>query len=94
MFGKSFSEEVVKHNKNKRYVKQMADITDEEGLEQAYESNDGLHQHYNKLFIVGTRDFPTDHIDGLRLPFNDTLKLLGVVMLICIIEVTMKSLPL
>ena len=27
----------------------------------------------NKLFIAGTKDFPVDHIDGLRLPFDDTL---------------------
>ena len=37
----------------------------------AYETNDGLYQHYNKLFIAGTKD--VDHIDDLRLPMNDTL---------------------
>ena len=36
-------------------------------------TKDGLHQHYNKLFIAGTKDFPTDHLDGLKLPFDDTL---------------------
>ena len=48
-------------------------MQDEEGLRLAYESKDGLHQHYNKLLIAGTRDFPTDHIDDLKLPFDDTL---------------------
>ncbi len=47
----------------KKYVKQIADITDEEGLKQAYESKDGSHQHHNKLLNAGTRDFPRDHID-------------------------------
>ena len=27
----------------------------------------------NKLFIAGTKDFPVDHIDDLKLPFDDTL---------------------
>ena len=40
----------------------------------AYETKDGLYQHYTKLFIAGTKDFPTDHIDDLKLPFDDTLK--------------------
>ena len=38
----------------------------------AYETKDGLHQHYNNLLIAGTKDFPTDHIDDLELPFDDT----------------------
>ena len=32
-----------------------------------------MYQHYNKLFIAGTKDVPTDHIDDLKLPFDDTL---------------------
>ena len=51
----------------------MADITDEEGLKLAYETKDGLYQHLNKLFIAGAKDFPTDHPDDLKLPFDDTL---------------------
>ena len=39
----------------------------------AYEAKYGLHQHYNKLFIAGTHDFPQDHIGDLKLPFDDTL---------------------
>ena len=39
----------------------------------AYETNDGLYQRYNELFIAGTKDFPTDHIDDLKLPMNGTL---------------------
>ena len=40
----------------KRILKN-ADIKDEEGLGNAYEATCGLYQHYNKLFIAGTRDF-------------------------------------
>ena len=67
------NDEVLKKNKKEEYVKQIADITDEEGLKLAYETKDGLYQHYDKLFIAGTKDFPTDHIDDLKLPFDDTL---------------------
>ena len=49
-----------------KYVKQLQDITDEEGLKRAYDTRDGLYQHYNKLFIAGTKDFPQDHIDDLK----------------------------
>ena len=60
-------------NKQQKYVKQLQYISDEEGLKRAYDTRDGLYQHYNKLFIAGTKDFPTDHIDDLKLPFDDTL---------------------
>ena len=56
-----------------KFVKQLQDITDEEGLKRAYETKYVLYQHYFKSFITGTNDFPTDHIDGLKLPFDDTL---------------------
>ena len=39
----------------------------------AYQSKNGLYQHYNKLFIAGTKDFPQDYIDDLKLLFGDTL---------------------
>ena len=39
----------------------------------AYETKDGLDQHYNKLFTAGTKDFPTDHLDDSKLPLGDTL---------------------
>ena len=32
-----------------------------------------MYQHYNKLYIAGTKDFPQDRIADLRLPFDDTL---------------------
>ena len=50
-------------NKQQKFVKQIIDISDEEGLRLAYETKDGLYQHYNKLFKAGTTDFPQDHID-------------------------------
>ena len=39
----------------------------------AYETKNGLYQHYNKLLTAGTKDFPADHIDDLKLPCVDTL---------------------
>ena len=39
----------------------------------AYETNGGLYQYYNKLLIAGTKDFPIDHLDDLKLPCGDTL---------------------
>ena len=55
------------------FVKQLQNITDEDGSKRAYETTHGLYQHYNKWFTAGTKDFPQDHIDDLKLPFDDTL---------------------
>ena len=63
----------IASDKQQKYIKEIQDISDEEGLKRAYEAKDGLYQHYNKLFIAGTKDFPNDHIDDLKLPFDDTL---------------------
>ena len=63
----------VVDNKQQKYIKQIQDTTDEEGLRLAYEAKYGLYQHYNKLFIAGTKDFPQNHIDDLKLPFDGTL---------------------
>ena len=60
-------------NKQQNYIMKTQDVTAEEGLQRAYETKDGLYQHYNKLFTAGTKDFPTDHTDDLKLPFDDTL---------------------
>ena len=60
-------------NKQQKYVKQIQDITDEEGLRLACEAKDGLYQHCNTLFIAGTKDFPLDRIGDSKLPFDDTL---------------------
>ena len=48
-------------------------MTDEEGLKLAYDTKDGLYQYYHELPIAGAKDFPIDHIDDLRPPFDDTL---------------------
>ena len=42
-------------------------------MKRAYETKDGLYQHYNKLFIAGTKDWPGDATDDLKLPFDDAL---------------------
>ena len=74
---KPFNDDIgIVNIKQQKYIKQLQDITDEEGLKRAYETKDGLYQHYIKLFIAGTKDFPVDHIDDLKLPFDDTLKTL------------------
>ena len=70
---KTFIDSDLKENKHEQCVKQIAYITDEEGLILAYEAKYGLYQHYNKLFIAGAKDFPVDHIDDLKLPFDDTV---------------------
>ena len=65
-----YSDDVGKaDNKHQQYVKQLQDTSDEEGLKRAYDTRDGLYQHYNKLFIAGTKDFPVDHIDDLKITF-------------------------
>ena len=42
-------------------------------MKRAYEAKYGLYQNYNKIYISSTKDFPQDHIDDLKLPFDDTL---------------------
>ena len=58
----------VADNKHQKFVKQLQDISDEEGLKRAYDTRDGLYQHYNKLFIAGTKDWPTDRNYHLMIP--------------------------
>ena len=72
-YSDEISNNKIASDKQQKYVKEIQDISDEEGLKRAYEAKDGLYQHYNKLFIAGTKDFPQDHIDDLKLPFDDTL---------------------
>ena len=85
-----FSDEALKKNKKEEYVKQIADITDEEGLKPAYETKDGLYKHYNKLLIAGTKD-TIDMAGDLKLPLDDTLNTTTrKKQQMSIIEVTMK----
>ena len=67
-----FHDEVLKNSKNEQYVKRIADITDEQGLKLAYETK-RLYQHYNNLLIAGTKDWPGNATDDLKLSFDDTL---------------------
>ena len=72
---KPYNDDVgVADTKQQKYVKQLQDISDEEGLKRAYDTKDGLYQHYNKLFIACTNDWPGDAVDDLKLHFGDTLK--------------------
>ena len=87
---KPYNDDVgIADNKQQKYVKQLQYISDEEGLNRAYNTKDGLYQHYNKLFIAGTKD-PIDMVDDLKLPFDDTLSQRGVVMQMLIIGLTTK----
>ena len=71
---KPFNDDVgIVTYKQQKFVKQLQGITDEEGLKRAYDTKYGLYQPYNKLFIAGTKDFPQDHIDDLKLQFGGTL---------------------
>ena len=76
---KPFNDSDLKEHKHEKYKltpatrRQIADVTDEEGLKRAYEAKYDLYQHYNKLVIAGTKDFPVDHIDDSKLQFDDTL---------------------
>ena len=63
----------IADTKQQESVKELQDITGEEGLKRAYDTKYGSYQQHNQLFIAGTKDFPTDHIDDLKLPFDDTL---------------------
>ena len=43
---KPFNDDIgIVNNKQQKFVKQLQDITDEEGLTRAYETRDGLYQH-------------------------------------------------
>ena len=42
-------------------------------MKSACEAKDVLYQHYNEPFIAGTRNFPRDHVDGLKLSMDDIL---------------------
>ena len=47
-------------------------LTDEEGLKLDFGTKDGLYQHYNKLFIAGTKG-PIDMVGDSKLPLDGTL---------------------
>ena len=68
----NLNDKALEKSEHEKYVKQIADITDEEGFKQAYEPKNGLHQHYDKMFIAGARDFPRYRIDCFKLPMNGT----------------------
>ena len=45
---KPFNDDVgIVNNKQQEFVKQLQDISDEEGLKRAYDTRDGLYQHYD-----------------------------------------------
>ena len=71
-FNDDIGKSTIASHRQQKIVKQLQDISDEEGLKRAYDTKDGLYQHYNKLFISGTKD-PIDFADDLKLPIDDAL---------------------
>ena len=57
-----------------RYLQNITNINDEEGLKRAYngETEDSLYYHPQNrpLYIAGTKDIPRDVIDDLFIPFK------------------------
>jgi pimeloyl-ACP methyl ester carboxylesterase len=47
-------------------------MTDVEGLDRAYARDNGIYIRNNTVFVSGTQDFPQDHWDDLKIPFNLT----------------------
>ena len=59
---KPYNDDVgIADTKHQKFVKQLQDISDEEGLSRTYNTKYGLYQHCNKLFIAGTKD-PIDMV--------------------------------
>ena len=48
----------IADNQHQNHVKQLQDISDEEGLKRAYDTKDGLYQHYNNLFLLLGQEIP------------------------------------
>ena len=47
---KPFSDDIgIADNSQQQFAKHLQDIADEEGLKRAYETKDGLYQHYKKV---------------------------------------------
>ena len=63
------------HGSDVKPVSNQHHMSDEEGLPRAYYSPNRYYHHRNKLFIAGTKDFPQDHIDDMKLPWENTLNL-------------------
>jgi hypothetical protein len=47
-------------------------MTDVAGLDRAYARENGIYIRNNTMFVSGTKDFPQDHWDDLKIPFNLT----------------------
>jgi hypothetical protein len=51
-------------------------LTDVEGLHRAYARDNGIYIRNTTMFVSGTKDFPQDHWDDLKIPFHETSKTL------------------
>ena len=57
---KQYNDDVgIADTKQQKYVKQPQGITGEEGLKRAYDTRDGLYQHYNKIMYRRHKGLPT-----------------------------------
>ena len=43
---------VIASHRQQKLLKQLQDISDEEGLKRAYDTQDGLYQHYNNPILA------------------------------------------
>ena len=48
-FNDAIGKSTIASHRQQKIVKQLRDISDEEGLKRAYDTKDGLYQHYNEL---------------------------------------------
>ena len=65
-FNDDIGKSPIASHRQQKLLKHLQDISDEEGLKRAYDTQDGLYQHYNKLFIAGTKD-PIYMVDDLKI---------------------------
>ena len=70
---KPFNDDIgIVDTRQQKYIKQLQDISDEEGLRLAYETK-MVYISTIILFVAGTKD-PIDMVGDLKLPFGDTFK--------------------
>ena len=63
------------HGSGLNPVSNQNHMSAEEGFKQAYDSPNRYDQHRDNFFVAGTKDFPLDHIDDLKLPWENTMTL-------------------
>jgi hypothetical protein len=65
----SYDEQPITKNSEAIILNAMTDV---EGLDRAYARDNGQYIRNTTMFVRGTKDFPQDHWDDLKIPFNLT----------------------